>query len=371
MKEKPHYLIIEPYYGGSHKAFITGLTKAVEGTFTSFTLPPRKWKLRMQLSAPHMAEKIIAARKKGEHFDAILTSTFIDVAVLRSMLTQEGISIALGIYFHENQLAYPIRPEDTDRYQFAAINCTSALCADAVAFNSRYNMESCLQGIERFTQKAADFPLPNLVEQIRSKSCVLYPGMDFSGIVSAEKANLRTQEKPPAIVWNHRWEHDKNPEEFFAALFELQESGRDFQLIIVGESFRNHPAIFDRAQKKLAGRILHFGYCPRKEEYFSLLAQGTIIVSTAFHEFFGMSVLEGVRAGCWPLVPDRLSYRELFPKQYRYATGQLKKSLAKLLDTKARMAEQERKQLTEAYSWTQMRDAYEDWLNQLRTKSSP
>jgi len=170
----------------------------------------------------------------------------------------------------------------------------------------------------------------------------------------------------PVIVWNHRWEHDKNPEAFFQALFNLQENGIDFQLIVLGESFRNQPEIFQQAKERLAARILHFGYCQHKEDYFTWLRRGTIVVSTAIHEFFGMSVLEAVRSGCMPLVPDRLAYRELFPKKYRYAGGQLTEKLAEIIRTRKKITPTEAKNLTEPYSWQTLKNSYEQWLQQLR-----
>ncbi len=364
MKNSPQYLIVEPYYGGSHKVFIDGITRCVEGEFTLLSLPARKWKLRMQLAAPYMAEKIIEATRKGARFDAMVTSTFLDAAVLKALLAQKGIVIPLGIYFHENQFAYPTRPEDRDRHQFAAINCTSALCADAVAFNSAFNMESCLGGIRQYAQKAADFPMPDIAGHIRAKSVVLFPGLDYSGIDN--KAPHDKKEEKPVIVWNHRWEHDKNPETFFQALFELDKRGADFQLVVLGESFRHQPEIMQQAKEVLASHILHFGYCRDKDEYFSWLQRGTIVVSTAIHEFFGMSVLEAVRAGCRPLVPDRLSYPELFPKHYRYADGQLVEKLAELIDTNAAIIATEARSLTDPYSWNRVQKSYSDWLRNLR-----
>ena len=43
-----------------------------------------------------------------------------------------------------------------------------------------------------------------------------------------------------------------------------------------------------------------------------------VVVSTADHEFFGIAVCEAVWAGAIPIVPNRLSYVELFPDSPRY-----------------------------------------------------
>ncbi|MCW5209466.1 DUF3524 domain-containing protein [Desulfobulbus sp. US1] len=44
-----HILLLEPYYGGSHKAFLIGLQQQLDYRFTLLSLPARKWKMRMQL----------------------------------------------------------------------------------------------------------------------------------------------------------------------------------------------------------------------------------------------------------------------------------------------------------------------------------
>jgi len=44
--------------------------------------------------------------------------------------------------------------------------------------------------------------------------------------------------------------------------------------------------------------------------------QGTIVISTASQENFGISVVEAIRYGCIPLLPNRLSYPEIIPKVF-------------------------------------------------------
>ena len=64
---------------------------------------------------------------------------------------------------------------------------------------------------------------------------------------------------------------------------------------------------------------MQFGYVPSRSDYINLLKQGSIAVSTAIQENFGMSVIEAVLAGCVPLLPDRLSYPEILPQAFHDA----------------------------------------------------
>ncbi len=364
---RPHILLLEPYYGGSHKAFLTGLMQHVDCSFTLLTLPARKWKMRMQLAAPWFAEQILALVNKGTGFDAILSSTFIDAAVLRSLLAHRGLHIPLALYFHENQFSYPGQVADPGIFQFSSINFTSALCADRLAFNSSYNLESFLAGIGVYLKKATDMDLRHLADRIRRKSVVLYPGIDFTRI---DAAPLQEKTRTPVIVWNHRWEHDKDPETFFKALFELVPE-YDFKLIVLGEQFRYQPEIFTTARTVLANRLLHFGYAESREEYAQLLRQGDIVVSTARHEFFGMAVLEAVRSGCRPLVPNRLSYRELFADGYRYPEHGFKDHLAGLLTDFHVLPGETAAEMTRPYSWPGIAARYQQWLEETTDPAQP
>lgn len=49
-----------------------------------------------------------------------------------------------------------------------------------------------------------------------------------------------------------------------------------------------------------------------KDKYYNLLAHAKIVVSTAYQETYGIAMLEATQLGCVPLVPNRLSYPELY-----------------------------------------------------------
>jgi hypothetical protein len=51
-------------------------------------------------------------------------------------------------------------------------------------------------------------------------------------------------------------------------------------------------------------------YQQERHDYESSLLEADIFVSTADHEFFGIRILEGLAAGAFPLVPEKLAYPE-------------------------------------------------------------
>lgn len=361
MKDR-RLLILEPYWGGSHSQFLTGLQQHLDAECQLMCLPARNWKMRMQLSAPwavNCLRKLPCAQRR---FDTVLCSTFMDVAVLRSLLANVAgwsPTTRFCAYFHENQFAYPGQFEQTLNRQFAAVNYTTALTSDRIAFNSRYNRDTFLAGCGQYLKKAGEMGVGSTIPEIRHKSRILAPGLDYALLDSESPSRLPAS---PVIIWNHRWEHDKNPEEFFAALSALKGQEVDFKLIVLGQSFGREPRCFQEARSVLADRILHFGYALGRQEYCDLLKQGTIAVSTARHEFFGIAVLEAVRAGCRPLLPDRLAYPEFFEGRYLYPENGLIDGLAALLRENRKLPTDEVLNITDKYNWQTVRRDYAEWL---------
>lgn len=307
-------LAIEPYYGGSHRAFLDGLVAESEHEFVLLTMPPRKWKWRMRGAAIRTVEQI-EDNPPGEAggIDVIFTCDMLSVADLRALLPRALRDVPIVCYFHENQLTYPI-PDAQDRdFQYGFTNLTSALAADAVWFNSDYHRREFLTAAESLLRKMPDCLPSRAIERVERKAEVLHPGIDLP--TSPLKS---THGDSPVILWNQRWEFDKNPDAIFTSLFELRGRGAGgdmvggFRLIVCGERFRTVPTVFAEAREKLAEEIEHWGFAANRSEYHALLSRADIVVSTAIHEFFGLSVMEAVAAGARPLLPRRLSYPELF-----------------------------------------------------------
>lgn len=91
------------------------------------------------------------------------------------------------------------------------------------------------------------------------------------------------------LVWPHRWEHDKNPQLFIETLLELDKRAVPFRVSIIGETFETVPQCFDGIREKLGDKLINYGYLSR-EDYFTCLRAADVVISTADHEFYGVSM---------------------------------------------------------------------------------
>ncbi len=261
----------------------------------------------------------------GPQPDAIVATSMVDLATLRGLHPRLA-HIPVLLYFHENQFAYPRSDRQTTSVEAQMVQVYAALCADRVRFNSTYNRDTFLDGVRTLLGRMPDGVPGSVVERIEGR-CAVLP-------VPIRPIRPAAQRDPSLIVWNHRWEYDKDPDLFAAAMIELDRRGAGFRLALLGPRGRRSVPALERLRARLGDRIEIDG-CPPRPEYEAVLARAGIVVSTAKHEFQGLAVIEAVSAGCIPLVPDGLCYREQFPRAFRYAPGStidLADRLARWLD---------------------------------------
>jgi len=304
---------VEPWLAGSHKGFLDGLVAHGRHRIRPYTLPGRFWKWRQTGSGLVLGRRAAA---EAPPCDLIFASDFLHLpdflAVTRRTWSQNP-AVPAVLYFHENQLSYPLAEgHDLDR-AYALANVSGAAVADAVWFNSAYHRERFLADLEGLLASCPDFAPKEVQGEIAAKSTVVPLGVDLEGLSPHFDPAPRTG--PLTLLWNHRWEHDKNPEGFFEACLGLAAAGADFRLIVLGQAFRTVPAVFAEARERLAPHILHWGYAPERADYARLLSRADVVVSTARHDFFGVAVVEAMHAGCLPLLADRLNYPDLVPPE--------------------------------------------------------
>lgn len=161
----------------------------------------------------------------------------------------------------------------------------------------------------------------------------------------------------------------------FEVIMALVSKGCNFHLSVLGQQFSEQPEIFRQAKEKLENeassqcKILNWGYMSSKEKYLEVLSSAHVVVSTAVHEFYGVSMIEAALIGCFPLCPDNLSYPELFPSSFRYRTRtQLVKKLANFCKNPQKSIPyiskvmQELKPDLEKFTWHALKEKYEDIL---------
>lgn len=494
-------LIIEPFYGGSHKQMIDLLSSTINKCDV-ITMPAKKWHWRARTSALYLSQQI----PFSTNYRVLFTSSVLNLTELVA-LRPDLQNLHKILYFHENQLIYPVKKQQERDFQYGYNQILSCLVADVVVFNSQYNMESFLSSINSFLKLIPDHRPKGLSDIIRPKCQVLYfplelppleentrhklelnnslklcddelikrdnlnqmsshsknskydcdtnsvtdtcdhpqifnttfqeKGGNFevnehkcknldriqtkcnthsvSSLQTKEtipKANIHEDKKdnlnlessdeisrdilniessnkkgdnlsielstaqgdncekskcnqnaPLHIVWAHRWEHDKDPESFFSSILELSESGCNFHISVLGEQFTDVPEIFTTAKQKLKQHIVNWGYQANKGDYFDILKSADVAVSTALHEFFGVSMLEAVYCGCYPLCPNRLVYPEIFTGDYLYNTNkQMIKTLKRFCKFPSLVRDHECKVQYEKYLWKNLSCHYIDLL---------
>lgn len=281
------------------------------------TLPAKKWEWRLRAASLWIAQQLPSAPDGTTLFVSSMTN-LAELVGLRPDLAR----CHKVLYFHENQLSYPTRSgpdgdtltEGTTDFGIIWAQIISAVAADVCVFNSLWNLRSFIALIERHLNVIPDRgQRPGGVRELLARKCVVayfpVPAVSLTPLPLADAL----PSSPLIVLWNHRWEYDKAPEVFFGALKHLAERKASFRVVVLGERFGEAPPVFEasRAWLDAGGHVLHWGFAPDAAEYRRLVAACDVAVSTAVHEFFGVSLVEAALLGCLPLAPARLSYPEL------------------------------------------------------------
>ena len=335
-----HMLLLSPYHSGSHRAWAEGLQAHSTHDVTLMTLSGSFWKWRMHGGAVTLARRVMETDLMP--VDLVLVDDMFDLPTFIALTRHKLTHASFALYMHENQLLYPL-PSDQKKgpmrrnwglreRQYVLINWKSMLAADHIYFNSAFHKNRFFEELPRFLSHYQSHNEIASIPPIQQKSSVLPVGINLTrfdpyrpGTDSANSASTISRSKtksekedqgsPPLILWNQRWEFDKNPEGFCDVVRHLDAQGIDFRLALCGERFQSDATVFDQLKSDLGERIVHFGFA-EAERYASLLWEADMTISTAYHEFFGISILEAIYCETIPFLPNRLSYPELIPRQF-------------------------------------------------------
>ncbi len=365
--------LLEPFMAGSHAAWAHEFARFSRHQVNILSLDGRHWKWRMHGGAVQLAEQFQAQQLAP---DLLLASDMLDLTTFLALTRAQTAALPTAVYFHENQLTYPWSPRDADPghqrdAHYGFINYTSALAADAVLFNSDYHRHAFLDALPAFLNSFPDYRGLDSIAAITAKSRTLPLGLDLQRLDRAKPPTGSAQESLPLILWNHRWEYDKQPEAFFQALFQLNQEGYAFEVAVLGEAYRDRPAIFAEAQQRLGAKLVHSGFVKDFDQYAAWLWRADILPVTAIHDFFGASVVQAIYCNTIPLLPNRLAYPEHLPTTAHAAclyheACELPDRLRTLLQEKAWLQPLPDLRATVAgYDWQQLTPQYDDLLEAL------
>ncbi|XP_040458935.1 glycosyltransferase-like domain-containing protein 1 isoform X5 [Falco naumanni] len=170
-------LLIEAFHGGSHKQLMDLLQEELQDDCVLYTLPAKKWHWKARTAALYFMQTVPASA----NYRILFASSVLNLAELTALRPDLG-KLKKVLYFHENQLAYPVQKCQERDFQYGYNQILSCLVADVVVFNSAFNMESFLTSIGKFMKLIPDHRPKDLEKIIRPKCQVLYFPVRFPDV---------------------------------------------------------------------------------------------------------------------------------------------------------------------------------------------
>ncbi|MDG2473364.1 MAG: DUF3524 domain-containing protein [Pseudomonadales bacterium] len=363
-------LLLSAYDAQSHRYWRESLVDQFEQyQWTVLSLPPRFFSYRVR--ANPMTWFIEQRPILSADYDLIIATSMVDVATLKGLIPSLATT-PLWLYCHENQFSYPLSHHLDDR----ALNNLDAkmvfvyncLAAKQISFNSEFNRRTAIDGLQALLKKFPEKIPVSFVDEIMAKTSVLAVPLQTVNAVSQPLMTTHQGDKQKSIkiIWNHRWEYDKGPDILLAIVEQLAAAGQAIEFNIVGQQFRQSPAAFSAIKQAIERsatiKLGRWGFVQSITDYQQLLTECDVVLSTALHDFQGLSVLEAVQAGCIPLLPDHLVYPEIFSSIYLYPCGGEPKAIAK--EVLERLCLWRRQQQwpplpdIRHFDWSQLREQY-------------
>jgi glycosyltransferase involved in cell wall biosynthesis len=315
-------LAVEPTYGGSRRAFVENLVNYSRHEVVPLTLPARFWKWRMRGAHYELARLL---NEVPGTFDLVLAGEMLNLPAFLGMTRHRLKDARVIAYFHTNQLSFPLPPWEKRDVTLPLANLDGMLAADEVWFNTAEHRAEFLESLPRLLRVFPEYRALHVVDIVAARSHTLTPGIDVGALDAEREAALATPlaPGPPVILWNSRWDYDKRPDIFFAALRDLVERRIPFRLALAGTNPHGRSPEFEQAQEEFTAQLVHYGQRPSREEYARLLWRCQLVVSTAEHEYFPTGALEAMYCDCIPVLPNTLAYPSFAPAANLYRPGEV------------------------------------------------
>ncbi|XP_066855776.1 tRNA-queuosine alpha-mannosyltransferase isoform X5 [Anser cygnoides] len=325
-------LLIEAFYGGSHKQLMDLLQEELKEECVLCTLPAKKWHWKARTAALYFMQTV----PTNPNYRILFASSVLNLAELAALRPDLG-KLKKVLYFHENQLAYPVQNWKERDFQYGYNQILSCLVADVVVFNSAFNMESFLTSIGKFMKLIPDHRPKDLEKIIRPKCQVLYFPVRFPDVSrfmpehklahlenligvksngdAYQFAGLPGQQKSRALgglMKNSNVCRESGLCEAQPGLCTTQHEGLHSPLTAPERLNKSEASESTNPCQEEDKQHLTFNLCN--------IWSGMDYQQRPLHVAWPHRWVEAVYCGCYPLCPKALVYPEIFPAEYLYST---------------------------------------------------
>ena len=101
-------------------------------------------------------------------------------------------------------------------------------------FNSRFHEQSVFDALPPFLAHFPEYNELGTIGGLEAKSSVIPVGIDGDWLAGGgeQRARATANGEPPLVIWNQRWEYDKNPGQFLDAIRNVATRGTAFRLAL-------------------------------------------------------------------------------------------------------------------------------------------
>ncbi|XP_039565429.1 glycosyltransferase-like domain-containing protein 1 isoform X8 [Passer montanus] len=319
-------LLIEPFYGGSHKQLMDLLQEELQEDCVLCTLPAKKWHWKARTSALYFMQTV----PTSSNYRILFASSVLNLAELAALRPDLG-KLKKVLYFHENQLAYPVQKCQERDFQYGYNQILSCLVADVVVFNSAFNMESFLKSIGKFMKLIPDHRPKDLEKIIRPKCQVLYFPVRFPDVSRfMPEHKLARLEKVIGVKRNgDAYQSEGLPgQQESRAVMKTSDAHPESGLCEPqpGLCTTQHERLPSPAAAPVQAEAPEStNPCQGEDKQrltfnLSNILSGLDYQQRPLHIAWPHRWIEAVHCGCYPLCPKALVYPEIFPAEYLYST---------------------------------------------------
>ncbi|XP_064370672.1 tRNA-queuosine alpha-mannosyltransferase isoform X2 [Dromaius novaehollandiae] len=367
-------LLIEAFYGGSHKQLVDLLKEEMEECVLC-TLPAKKWPWKARTAALSFMQTV----PPNANYRVLFASSVLNLAELVALRPDLG-KLKKVLYFHENQLAYPVQKSQERDFQYGYNQILSCLVADVIVFNSAFNMESFLTSIGKFMKLIPDHRPKDLEKIIRPKCQVLYFPVKFPDVSRfMPEHKLAHLEKITGVKRRgDAYQREGLPAQqrsgvpaglMKSSSVRLESGLCEGQPGLPATPPERPPSPLATPEKSSeAGASASTNPCQGGDKQHLTFNPCNILSGADYqqrplHVVWPHRWVEAVYCGCYPLCPKALVYPEIFPAEYLYSTPE---QLFKRLQNFCKRPDIVRKHLykgaTAGFSWAALRGEFRSLL---------